>query len=127
MAQGVLGSLGTPGEVVGVDISEKMVSHCRGSLETSPVPGLSFHQLDVTEPESFLANNINSFSCLTSFSCLHWVPNMPAAITVFNKVLKVGGKFVFVIPTTTGVRRFRVVYEQMKKEERWRQLLSETR
>ena len=52
---------------------------------------------------------------------------MPAAITLFNKALKVGGKILFVIPTSTGVRRFKFVYEEMKKEERWYQLLNETR
>ena len=29
MAQGVLGDLGQPGEVVGVDISWDMIRHCR--------------------------------------------------------------------------------------------------
>ena len=29
MAQGVLGDLGHPGEVVGVDISGDMIRHCR--------------------------------------------------------------------------------------------------
>ena len=127
MSQGILGDLGTPGAVVGVDISTDMISHCKARLETSLVPNISFLQLDVTDPDSFLASNMDSFSCITSFSCLHWVPDMPAAITLFNKALKVGGKILFVIPTSTGVRRFKFVYEEMKKEERWCQLLNETR
>ena len=126
MARGVLGGLGTPGEVVGVDISLDMISHCRTNLQTSPIPGLSFQQLDVTRPESFLASNMNRFSCLTSFSCLHWVQDMPAAVSLFNKVLKVGGKFVFVIATSTGKSRFRFVFEEMRKEEKWAKILNKT-
>ena len=86
MAHGLLGGLGTPGEVVGVDISEGMVSHCRAHHQTAATPGLSFHQLDVTRPEPFCEENFKRFSCLTSFSCLHWVANMPAAVRLFNNV-----------------------------------------
>ena len=43
-----------------------------------------------------------------------------------SQVLKVGGKFLFVMPTgeTLGPR---IVYEEMKREERWRELLEKTR
>ena len=88
LAQGGLGGLGTGGEVVGVDISEEMITHCQSTHQTSPTntSNLSFTQLDVTRAESFISSNLASFSCLTSFSCLHWVPDMPAAVRMFNKV-----------------------------------------
>ena len=89
MAQGVLGSLGHPGEVVGVDISGDMISHCRQHCQA---PNTTFHQLDVSRGESFTSANLSSFSLVTSFSCLQWVPDQPAAISFFNKVLKPGGK-----------------------------------
>ena len=44
---------------------------------------------------------------------------------VVLQVLKVGGRFVFVM--ATGETRWRIVYDQMKAEERWRELLSKTR
>ena len=89
MAQGVLGELGQPGQVVGVDISGDMISHCR---EHCQAPNTAFHQLDVSRGESFTSSNLSSFSLVTSFSCLLWVPDQPAAISFFNKVLKPGGK-----------------------------------
>ena len=88
MAHGILGGLGAPGEVVGVDISEEMISHCRARHLTPRTPALSFHQLDVTRPGSFISSNLRRFSCITSFSCLHWVSDIPAAISLFNKVCR---------------------------------------
>ena len=89
LAQGVLGGLGTAGEVVGVDLSQEMIKHCQSQYHTSNpsnTPSLSFSQVDVTQAESFISSNLASFSCLTSFSCLHWVQDMPAAVRFFNKV-----------------------------------------
>ena len=122
LAQGGLAGLGTAGEVVGLDISQEMIKHCQSQHNTST---LSFSQVDVTQAESFISSNLASFSCLTSFSCLHWVQDMPAAVRMFNKVLKVGGRFVLVM--ATGGTRWRKVYDQMKTEEKWREVLGKTR
>ena len=86
LAEGVLGGLGAAGEVVGVDLSQEMIQHCQSAHLTSTTPGLSFTQLDVTQAESFISSQLATFSCLTSFSCLHWVQDMPAAVRMFNKV-----------------------------------------
>ena len=88
-------------------------------------PLLSFQQLDSSKAESFISSNLSSFSLITSFSCLHWVPDMPATVALFNKVLKVGGRFVFVMPTGENMEE-RIVYDQMRQEERWRELLEKT-
>ena len=87
LAEGGLGGLGAAGEVVGVDLSQEMIQHCQSAHLTSTTSGLSFSQLDVTRAESFISSQLATFSCLTSFSCLHWVPDMPAAVRMFNKVL----------------------------------------
>ena len=151
LAEGELGGAGTPGEVVGVDLSQEMIQHCQSQHQTSPTPSLSFTQLDVTRAESFISSNLASFSCLTSFSCLHWVQDMPAAVRMFNKVqnlyfmdyelakncaksddkmpcqvLKVGGKVVLVMADGENMEE-RIVYDQMKTEERWTELLDKTR
>ena len=94
MANGVLASLGNPSKVVGVDISEDMISHCR---KEHRVDNLTFEQLNVSDGKDFISANQDSFSMVTSFSCLHWVPNQPDAIFLFNKVLQKGGKFLFVV------------------------------
>ena len=123
LAEGDLGDLGAPGQVVGVDISQEMVRHCRATHLTPA--SLSFLQLEVNNADSFISSNLSGFSCITSFSCLHWVQDMPAAVRMFNKVLRVGGKFVMVM--ATGETRWQIVYDQMKTEERWRELLGRTR
>ena len=47
-------------------------------------------------------------------------------ILTVSQVLKVGGKFLFVMPTGEGMEE-KIVYEEMKREERWRELLEKTR
>ena len=44
---------------------------------------------------------------------------------VVLQVLQIGGKFVLVM--ATGETRWKIVYDQMKAEERWRELLSKTK
>ena len=80
--------------MLGVDISEGMIQH---SQTHHPHPTLSYQQLDVRDADQFIADNMSSFSMLTSFSCLHWVTDLPAALKVFNKVLSIGGRFLFVV------------------------------
>ena len=79
---------------MGVDISDDMIKH---SQSHHPHSNLSFQQLDVTKGDSFVKANKETFSLVTSFSCLHWVPDVPAAVNLFNNVLRVGGKFLFVV------------------------------
>ena len=42
------------------------------------------------------------------------------------RVLRVGGKFVLVMPNGENMEE-RIVYDQMRREERWRELLEKTR
>ena len=126
MSAGLLGHLGRPGHTVGVDISQDMISHCRAHHQS---PNITFTQLDVSQGQSFASANLSSFSMVTSFSCLHWVPDQPAAVGLFNKILKTGGKFLFVIAGTQNVQNNpqRKVFEEMKAEKAWRDLLKNTR
>ena len=124
--QGALGKLGSPGNVLGVDISEEMIRHCsdhyngQQNLSFQVVFGKAFltkltnffspKTLDVSNGADFCIAKESSFDMastpnqpvshelqVTSFSCLHWVPNQPDAVSLFNKVLKPGGKFLFVV------------------------------
>lgn len=81
---------------MGVDISHDMIAHCQEHHQPK-TPNMTFQQLDSAQGASFTADNASSFSLVTSFSCLHWVPNMPATVTLFNKVLETGGQFLFVV------------------------------
>jgi len=127
MAQGVLGKLGNPGKVLGVDISDDMVSHC--SNHYNGQENLSFETLDVSNGADFRQAKESSFNMVTSFSCLHWVPNQPDAVSLFNKVLKPGGKFLFVIAGTHNPQdnMLRREYEAMRNETKWADALRPTK
>lgn len=128
IGQGQLGDLGNPGYVLGVDISQDMISHCRSTYSS---PNIGFQRMDVesAECQGFCSEQENSFDLVTSFSCLHWVPNQPVAVDVFHRLLKPGGKFLFVIAQTQSPKKnpMRVEYEAMKSEPKWRKLLKNTR
>ena len=95
LIQGKLGNLGTPGSVMGSDLSEDMVKYCRNKYKHCH--NLTFHQLDVTRGEHFAAKYAANFTLVTSFSCLHWVSDHPATATLTNKVLKQGGHFLHMV------------------------------
>ena len=131
-------------KVVGVDISDEMISHCNKTHKTK---NLSFEQLNVSDGSSFITSHSSTFSMVTSFSCLHWVPNQPDAINLFNKVLQPGGKFLFVVRNFSPLKLIfmkplffqiagthnprdnilRKEYEKMKTEDRWTDMLKPTR
>ena len=50
MAEGDLGNLGSPGLLVGSDLSSEMVNHCRKKYN---VENLTFEKLDVTKGKNF--------------------------------------------------------------------------
>jgi len=126
IANGELGNLGKPGHVLGVDISQDMINHCKS---THTAKNLKFHAMDVesTECQAFCSEQQGSFDLVTSFSCLHWVPNQPAAVQVFNQLLKTGGKFAFVVTSTHNQKNsLRRTYDEMKAESRWSEMLNKT-
>jgi len=127
LAQGTLGGLGTPGSVLGVDISPDMVSYCNQNYSNQD--NLQFQTLDVTNGEDFYEKYTGVFSLVSSFSCLHWVPDQPAAVSLFNRVLCPGGRFLFVIASTQNPRDnlLRRVYQTMKTEGEWAEALAPTR
>jgi len=127
LAQGTLGGLGTPGSVLGVDISPDMVSYCNQHYNKQD--NLQFQTLDVTKGEDFCQKNSGLFSMVSSFSCLHWVPDQPAAVSLFNRVLCPGGRFLFVIASQQNPRDnlLRREYETMKAEGDWAEILAPTR
>ena len=107
---------------MGVDISEDMITH---SSSTHTLSNLSFQQLDVNQGASFISSNKSTFSLVTSFSCLHWVPDVPAAVNLFNNVLSLGGKFLFVVSVTTKARSCRYLVTRLPALTTLRQILKE--
>ena len=92
--KGLLCNLGKPGFVTGSDLSHDMIKFCRGKYT---IDNLEFVQLDVTNGEEFGEQNIEKYSLVTSFSCLHWVNDHLAATKLTARVLKKGGKFLHLV------------------------------
>ena len=122
IAQGGLGNLGRPGMLVGSDMSPEMVKYCQ---ENYNVDNLTFEKLDVTKGEIFAHENSGSFSLVTSFSCLHWVTDHVTTAQLVNKVLKPGGRFLFMViggqnkEKTPELR----IFDEMKNEDQWTECL----
>lgn len=59
-------------EVVGIDISEKMVNNANSNYADDFI---SFHQLDISEDSNACEKLFgqNKFDIITSFNCLHWI------------------------------------------------------
>ena len=93
----MLGNLGKPGFMIGSDLSQDMVDYCKGKYH---LDNLEFRQLDVTAGAEFGEAFGDSFNLVTSFCCLHWVSDHPAAAMMTHKVLKKGGKFLHLVSTT---------------------------
>ena len=122
IAQGVLGNLGRPGHVVGSDLSFEMVEYCR---KNHNVENVTFETLDATKGEEFARDNSESFSLVTSFWCLHWVTDHVATAQLVNRVLKPGGKFLFMAIAGHNKEKTHElrIFEEMKNEDEWREFL----
>jgi len=126
IAEGTLGKLGQPGRVLGVDINPNMVEHCRQQF--SKKVNLDFQTLNAAEDETFSEENAGAFSMVTSFSCLHWVPDQPQIVKFFNRILSPGGKFLFLIVSTHSRKEnlHRKIFDDMRLEPKWAEALAPT-
>ena len=112
-------------EVLGVDISEQMISYCNKSYN---IPNLRFQHLDSSEAESFARSHSSSFSMITSFHCFHWVEDIPQVLSLFRKVLRTNGRLLLVVPgVETENNPHRRVFEEMREEEEWKEMMSNTK
>jgi len=127
IAKGELSNLGKPKSIVGVDVSQDMIEYCQSNYKAK---NLYWRQLDVDSEDcqQFCMENNGKMDLITSFSCLHWVPNQPMAVSMFNKVLNIGGKFCFVIASTQNKEKniMRKEFENMKSEDKWDKILKKT-
>ena len=89
-----MGNLGNPGFVLGSDVSMDMVKYSQRKYN---LDSLDLVQLDVTDGREFGREHCERFDVVTSFSCLHWVSDHPAASRLTHQVLKKGGKFLFLV------------------------------
>ena len=69
------------GQVVGVDLTQNMVGFASNTFQD--VPNLTFQKTSGDQ-----LNFKNSFDCVTSFSCLHWIENQKDVWQGFYQALK---------------------------------------
>ncbi|BDP42367.1 hypothetical protein DAETH_23360 [Deinococcus aetherius] len=84
---GRLGARGHRGRLVGVDLSPGMIEHA-----TASHPGVEFVQASADA----LPFPDGTFDVLTARHMLYHVPNVPAALAEFARVLRPGGRFLAV-------------------------------
>jgi SAM-dependent methyltransferase len=77
-------------EVVGVDVSPKMVSLARREVRSERV---SLHVADLLQPLDFLA--VASFDLVFSSLVVHYIEDQNALFAGFARLLRPGGRFVF--------------------------------
>nr|BAG30998.1 methyltransferase 2 [Tribolium castaneum] len=102
-------------EIIGMDISPKMVTYAREKLKANAK--FSFVQFDITSeqiPEKFYEYFDNIFS----FYCFNWISEHkhPQALKNLYKMLKPGGYIFLVIISNSQVFD---VYETMSQSEKW--------
>ena len=131
--------------MIGSDLSQAMVDYCKAKYH---LENLNFHQLDVTAGEEFGKEYSNSFSLVTSFCCLHWVSDHPAAAKLTHQILKQGGKFLHLVSNLKVFEdRFEIrdviwkvpaghneqkshcyrIFNEMKEEIEWKNILKHFR
>ena len=115
LRKGTLGKLGKPGYVTGSDLSKVMVDYCQ---EKYRLENLEFRQLDVTDGLDFGEAHCSKFSLVTSFCCLQWVCDHPAATSLTHKVLRKGGKFMHLVSVTLKIG---IIKQRSIKVSRWSQ------
>ena len=129
--------------MIGSDLSQAMVDYCSAKYH---LENLNFRQLDVTAGQDFGKDFSNSFSLVTSFCCLHWVSDHPAAAKLTHQILKKGGKFLHLVSESLKTDfRYRDVlrkvpaghnkqkshcyriFNEMKEEIEWKNILTNLR
>lgn len=87
------------GEVIGLDFAAPMVDLANQASKAEALPNLRFMQGDATNLTGF---KDNSLDYVVANSFLYLVPNAPAALKEARRVLKPGGRLVFMEPREEG-------------------------
>lgn len=80
--------------VTGIDFSEKMIEHAK-HIETRERQGIDYRVSDAANLSEF---SDEYFDLVTSFMSLHDIRDLDATASEVSRVLKMNGRFVFLIP-----------------------------
>lgn len=84
-------AVGDAGSVVGVDIAEGMLAKSREKAGEAGIRNIDFRAADATR----LPFEDGSFDVAMGASCIFFMPDMPAALREWTRVVKPGGKIAF--------------------------------
>jgi len=111
----LLGSaLTVPCTITGIDCSPEMVKYAN---ESYGADNLDFHQMNIgktTQPRLLFPSG---FTKIFSFYCLHWVPDLPAALHNIHQLLVPGGECLLVFLANNPIFR---MYRLLAQTEKWR-------
>ena len=82
-------------KVLGIDFSADMISHAH---QTHNISNLTFQHLNAED-----INYVGEFDLVTSFFCLHWVPDKQKAMHNFYRSLKPKGQAILIMPCRNEV------------------------
>lgn len=101
-----------PSSMVGLDVSQQMVDYANDSY-SSPQPGqtsLSFHKMDIgkqTRPRDVFPGG---FHKVFSLYCLHWVRDLPRAVTnIYQLLVNQGEALLIFLASNPIFRMYRLV------------------
>jgi ubiquinone/menaquinone biosynthesis C-methylase UbiE len=83
--------------LVGVDVHEQAIATANELAARRKMSECEFQVVDASEPLPFAEN---SFDAITCFDAINHLPDRPAVIADWARVLKPGGRMLFTDPTT---------------------------
>lgn len=105
------------GKVVGLDLSESMISLACSSFTKNEYPNLEFHVCNAED-----ITYTNQFNVVISANCLHWVKDKHAAFQGMMNALIPGGKLLVLMGTKDG--GFGNQMEEIMQDDKWKHFSS---
>lgn len=107
-----LSTLLPEGSIIGIDPSREAIEFACEHYQNDEHPNLAFEVLDArTFPFK------EAFDVVTAFLSLHWVEDVPEAITQIEYVLKPGGKALITIPAPLTEKQRKAWIERLDSEK----------
>ncbi|MDW5551916.1 class I SAM-dependent methyltransferase [Methanosarcina sp.] len=102
------------GTVLGIDLSEEMITFARNHYSQEKFPNLSFMQANASE-----LTFDSEFDIVFSNAALHWIKAPEAALNGFWKSLKPGGIFLAQLGGRGNAEEILKVLDYMLESEKW--------
>jgi len=102
------------GSILGIDLSEEMITFARDHYPPESSPNLSFMQMDATD----LSFN-SEFDVVFSNAALHWIKDQEPVLKGFWKSLKPGGTLLAQLGGRGNAAEIFKIIDLMLEDEKW--------